>query len=135
MTDLPHPLTAANIRYLLVIRELDPQQQGARSVDIAQRLGVSKPSVTTMTRSLVKLGLVEKERYSAVFLTGSGRRMAEAYAVCCALLLRHLARSLGFPNADYRDAACLLLAETPAELLPELHRKLAQAQPPAAVRK
>ena len=49
---MPHAqqaLTAANIRYLLVIRELGVQQRGVRGSDIAQRLGVTRPSVFTMT--------------------------------------------------------------------------------------
>ena len=43
MTNRNPALTAANIRYLLVIRELDTEKRGARCIDVAKALGVTKP--------------------------------------------------------------------------------------------
>ena len=74
MTKEGQALTAANIRYLLVIRELDTRRRGARGTDIARQLGVTKPSVFTMTRNLRELGLAEQEKYGAVCLTPLGRQ-------------------------------------------------------------
>jgi Mn-dependent transcriptional regulator len=119
-------LTAANIRYLLVIRELDAHQRGARGSDIAQQLGVTKPSVFAMTRNLRELGLIEKEKYGTVFLTERGRIKAERYAACYSLILERLERSLGCAGADYRNAACELLADTPEGDLPLLRIRLQQ---------
>lgn len=43
MTNQNPTLTAANIRYLLVIRELDAEERGARCIDVTARLGAAKP--------------------------------------------------------------------------------------------
>jgi Mn-dependent DtxR family transcriptional regulator len=119
-------LTAANIRYLLVIRELDAQQHGVRGSDIAKQLGVTKPSVFAMTRNLLELGLVKKEKYGTVFLTEPGQQKADQYADCYALLLRQMEGSLRCTGADCRNAACELLAEIPEGELPKLRMRLRQ---------
>ena len=124
MENQQQTLTAANIRYLLAIRELDAGQRGVRGSDIAQRLGVTKPSVFTMTRNLQGLGLVEKEKYGTISLTVSGRQKAERYTDCYALVLRQMERSLGCTGADCRKAACELLADTPEQDLPLLRLRL-----------
>lgn len=77
MTNGNPALTAANIRYLLVIRELDTEKRGARCIDVAKALGVTKPSVTTMIVTLRGFGLVTKEKYGTVHLTKIGREKAE----------------------------------------------------------
>lgn len=45
-------MTAASIRYLLAVHALCAQGQGARCVDVAERLGVTKPSAHAMIESL-----------------------------------------------------------------------------------
>ena len=79
MTKEGQALTSANIRYLLVIRELDTQQHGVRGSDIAKQLGVTKPSVFAMTRNLLELGLVKKEKYGTIFLTELGQQKADQW--------------------------------------------------------
>ena len=44
-------LTASNIKYLLVLKDLDAGRKGTRCVDVASKLGVSRPSVYTMINS------------------------------------------------------------------------------------
>ena len=74
---MEHPekaLSAAAIKYLLTIAELCGKRPGARCVDIAGRMGVSKPGAHSMIRNLCEAGLAEKERYGTVFLTDAGCR-------------------------------------------------------------
>lgn len=59
---------------ILVIRLL---RGSCRNVDIAERLGVSKPSVTKALGNLVRRGLAEVVDHD-VRLTPEGRRLAEA---------------------------------------------------------
>ena len=59
MTNQNPTLTAANIRYLLVIRELDAEKRGARCIDVAKILGVTKPSVTTMSILVLNLRKIQ----------------------------------------------------------------------------
>ena len=67
-------MTPASIRYLLVLDDLCREGRGVRSVEIAARMNVSKPSAHSMLQNLCQAGLVEKERYGTVFLTPEGRR-------------------------------------------------------------
>ena len=126
MTNEGQALTAANIRYLLVIRELDTQQHGVRGSDIAKLLGVTKPSVFAMTRNLLERGLVKKEKYGTVFLTELGRQKADQYADCYTLLLRQIEDTLRCAGSDCRNVVCELLADTPEGDLPKLRTRLRQ---------
>ena len=57
---MEHPekaLSAAAIKYLLTIAELCGKRPGARCVDIAGRMGVSKPGAHSMIRNLCEAGL------------------------------------------------------------------------------
>ena len=67
-------LTAANIRYLLAIEDLDRDGKGVRCVDVAQALGITKPSVHSMVDSMKDMGLLEKPHYGVIRLTDLGRR-------------------------------------------------------------
>ena len=60
---MEHPekaLSAAAIKYLLTIAELCGKRPGARCVDIAGRMGVSKPGAHSMIRNLCEAGLAER---------------------------------------------------------------------------
>jgi len=124
MTNQNPTLTAANIRYLLVIRELDAEKRGARCIDVAKILGVTKPSVTTMIGTLHGFGLVTMEKYGTVHLTETGREKAAWYADCLDLLLSQFEDALGPSGIDYRNAACTVLAETPESILRDLRQRL-----------
>lgn len=112
-------LTASNIRYLLTIQSLDREGKGARSVDIATEMGLSKPSVHNMMRTLIEMGLVRKDFYGAAYLTETGRRLAvcyDRYYHSVSGLLRN-----SFPElSDVQPAACYLLSEIPSEDLETL---------------
>lgn len=80
MTNAPKPLTASAIKYLLILLELCKNETGARCMDIAGQLHVTKPSVHSMIGNLCSAGLAEKKKYGNVFLTPAGRAEAERYA-------------------------------------------------------
>ena len=83
MMNAPKPLTASAIKYLLVLLGLCKNETGARCMDIAGQLHVTKPSVHSMIGNLCSAGLAEKKKYGNVFLTPVGRAEAERYAGCC----------------------------------------------------
>lgn len=62
--------------YLETILLLEMRNGTVRSVDIANELGYSKPSVTRAMGVLKKAGLVEQESYGTIHLTDSGRKRA-----------------------------------------------------------
>lgn len=49
----------------------------ARATDLAERLGISKVTVTKTIQRLVREGLVTSEPYRSIFLTDSGKDLAE----------------------------------------------------------
>ena len=66
------PLTATMEDYLEAIFVLDKNKKVVRVKDIAKRLDVKMPTVTSMLRTLNDRGLVNYEKYEYVELTGSG---------------------------------------------------------------
>ena len=64
--------------YVELIAELIETRGEARPVDIAERLGVKPPTVTKNISRLKAAGLVRREPYRAIFLTGAGQELAEA---------------------------------------------------------
>lgn len=62
--------------YLETILLLEMRNGTVRSVDIANELGYSKPSVTRAMGVLKKAGLVEQESYGTIHLTDAGRKRA-----------------------------------------------------------
>ena len=107
-------LTAAHIRYLLVLRRLTAASGHTRCVDLAAALELSPPSVHNMVDTMTALGLVQKGTRGAVSLTEYGSRTAERYQRyyhSAAALLRQ-----GFPELP-EPQICQLLAQVPEESL------------------
>ncbi len=105
MTNAPKPLTASAIKYLLILLELCKNETGARCMDIAGQLHVTKPSVHSMIGNLCSAGLAEKKKYGNVFLTPAGRAEAERYAGCCQQLSGRMQQSLGLNAEDAYSAS------------------------------
>lgn len=63
--------------YLEAIYILEIENQKPKSVEIARRLGVSKPAVNKAMNELLKLKYIEKEPYGDITLTESGRKIAK----------------------------------------------------------
>ena len=68
---------ALNDDYLELIADLIAKTGEARTVDIAGCLGVAQPTVTKVVARLKREGLVMSEPYRAIYLTESGRAIAE----------------------------------------------------------
>jgi DtxR family Mn-dependent transcriptional regulator len=69
-------LTRSQIRYLITIYKLSDDEKGIRSIEIAEALGVTRPSVSRMLNNLIKMGLLDKRNCKNVFLTESGKTLA-----------------------------------------------------------
>lgn len=67
--------------YVELIADLLDQGQEARQVDLADRLGVSQPTVAKMLTRLSQEGFVIRKPYRGIFLTDVGREMAEKVRV------------------------------------------------------
>src|SRR5438552_493250 len=63
--------------YLETINSLIAEKGYAASVDIAERMRVSKPTVTSIVKKLDKEGYLIHEKYRGMKLTQRGKRLAE----------------------------------------------------------
>ena len=70
-------LTQALEMYVKTIHELEDEFGAAAPSDIAEKLAVKAPSVTSALQKLDSLGMAEYQRYQHVKLTDKGRMVAE----------------------------------------------------------
>ncbi len=63
--------------YVEAIADLIEEHGAARATDIAKALGVTHVTVIRTVRRLQREGLVDSQPYRAIFLTESGRVLAE----------------------------------------------------------
>ena len=104
-------LTVANEDYLECMVRIESEEgetNGVRSVDIAQRLGVSKASVNKAVSALKASELVEQSHYGKVILTDRGREVGTAIWYRHRLIRTFLVQELGveFERAD--SEACMM---------------------------
>ena len=60
-------LTAAHLRYLLAIYEVSRTHLDISSRSIAEKLGVTKPSVVRILNLLMEQGMIVKEYYGKIY--------------------------------------------------------------------
>jgi len=65
-------LTPTMEDYLEAIYNLSKEKKAVRVKDIAQRLGVKMPTVTSMLKALREKGMIDHEKYEHPELTGKG---------------------------------------------------------------
>lgn len=106
----PH-LTVANEDYLECIVRIEleddaARDSGIRSVEIAQRLDVSKASVNKAITSLKTQGMVEQAHYGKVRLTELGREIGAQVWRRHRMLRAFLTDELGVDFARADEEAC-----------------------------
>ncbi len=99
-------LSASLEDYLEAIYRLSEAENQARSKDIAERLGVSRASVTGALRLLKKKGLANYEPYDVVTLTPSGRDAAAEVDRKHRILKSFFGEVLGVDSDLAQKAAC-----------------------------
>ena len=67
-------LTDSNLRYLLAIHHLAQQSTEVSPLALAQAMGVTKPSVTSILTSLMKQGVIVRRRYGKIYPRGMPQR-------------------------------------------------------------
>lgn len=99
-------MTASQEDYLEAILQLSEENRVARSKEIAERLNVSKASVTGALRQLKASGLVNHDPYSYITLTESGERIARDVIRRHEILADFLFRVLGLDQKAADENAC-----------------------------
>ena len=91
--------------YLKALYLLRGDQRPVPTRDLAQRLGISSPSVSEMVARLTAQGLVEHDRYRGQQLTKEGRKVALELVRHHRLLEMFLVEVLGYTWDEVHDEA------------------------------
>lgn len=107
-------LTNTHLRYLLAIYRLSQTTPDVGAAGVARAMSISKPSVTRMLNVLMERGLLVKERYGKIYLTGRGYLLARDFSSKIAILMERIPRmELGLSENEQWEAACALTAAIP----------------------
>lgn len=114
------PLTSVMEDYLEAIFDLNTEKKVVRVKDIARRLDVKMPTVSSMLKTLRDRGLVNYEKYEYVELTRTGSEVGEEMHRRHDILLKFLTEVLKVDATVADDEACkmehVLSEETLASL-------------------
>lgn len=105
--------------YLEAILALEEEKGNVRSIDVAQRLEFSKPSVSRAMSLLRENGYVTMEKDGRLLLTPSGREIAERIYERHRLLTRWLI-TLGVSPEVAAEDACRIEHDISAESFAKL---------------
>ncbi len=116
----PGPLTSVMEDYLEAIFDLDREQKVVRVKDIARRMGVKMPTVTSMLKNLDERGLVKYRKYEYVDLTAGGKRVGREMRRRHELLSSFLTEVLKIDAAIADGEACSMEHNLSLETLERL---------------
>ena len=114
------PLTSVMEDYLEAIFDLDKQKKVVRVKDIAKRLNVKMPTVTSMLKTLSKRGLVHYEKYEYVESTQKGAAVGREMRRRHGILSRFLTEILKIEAKTADEEACKMEHSLSAETLDSL---------------
>jgi len=122
----------AHLRYLMAVYRLSQNKQDVSSVEVARRLGVSKPAVARMLKLLQEKELIDKKPYGRIFLTEKGLFLARS----CMALAEEICRcfpdgGLGLTPEEVRRAAYAAVAALPQERFLEKYNARFEGGPQA----
>lgn len=92
--------------YLEAILQLEDDSGQVRSVDVANKLGVTRPSVNKAISALKEAGLVSQELYGNITLTAKGREYAKDVMERHCTLRDFLITVLGVDHEHAETDAC-----------------------------
>ena len=100
------PLTPVMEDYLEAISDLDKEKKAIRVRDIAKRMDVKMPTVTSMLKTLNDRGLVHYEKYEYVELTEDGAEVGNEMRRRHEILLEFLTDILNIESIGANEDAC-----------------------------
>ena len=106
--------------HMETILQVLTEKKGVRASDIAQRMEVSKPSVTGALQTLAKQGLLNYEPYDVISLTDKGEKVAREVLRRHEVLSRFLMDVLAIPEKKAVETACGMEHAISAEIIEKL---------------
>lgn len=113
-------LSASSQDYLEAVLELTSEGESVRSVDIADRLSVSRASVSRALGVLRNAGFIEQERYGSITLTDAGKVAAREIKDRHIALRTFLVEMLGVEPIIAEQDACRMEHNISGETLQKL---------------
>ena len=113
-------LCAGQCRYLLSIYRLQQEKPRIRCVDIANDLGVTRPSVSKMMKCMVRMELVEPNYCEAVRLTKKRLEFAEKYNDGYDMTYTFFRRILRLAPEEAKEHAFLFMSTFPGATVQQL---------------
>lgn len=120
-------ICAGQYRYLLSIYRLMREKQRIRCVDIANDLGVTRPSVSKMMKCMVRMELVEPDYCEAVRLTERGQELAERYHSDYDMVYAFFRRMLRLTPTEAKEHAFQFLSAFPQSTVHKLSDVMARS--------
>ena len=126
-------LTSAHLRYLLAIYEVSQTHLDISSRSIAEKLGVTKPSVVRVMNLLMERGMIVKEYYGKIYLTDRGIFVAREVKRQLEQVLEHFPPvNTELTEEERQTAALALTAALPERVFTgKYERMLAPEEAPA----
>ena len=126
-------LTSAHLRYLLAIYEVSRTHLDISSRSIAEKLGVTKPSVVRIMNLLMDHGMIVKEHYGKIYLTDRGIFVArEVQAQLDRILQNFPPVKLELTDEERFNAALAMTSALPERAFTGAYERLLveEAEPP-----
>mgnify|MGYP000868162911 FL=1 len=93
--------------YLETILVLSRETDAVRSIDVANRMGYSRPTISVMMKKFRRDGLITMNEAGHITLTDSGRKIAERVYERHEVIAKFL-RSIGVGREQAYEDACLM---------------------------
>lgn len=110
--------------YLETVYILEIEHGHAHSVEIAKKLGVSKPSVTKAMKLLKEKGLIHKESYGSITLTPKGLELSMKVYRRHKMITLYLEHSLGISSYEATTNACKMEHIISSEMMNSIEQYL-----------
>jgi len=110
-------LSASLEDYLEAIHHIESEKGAARAKDIAERVGVSRPSVTGALKTLAERELVNYAPYDVITLTAGGKAAAKDVVRRHTVLREFFTKVLAAGEQEANEAACKMEHAVPPAIL------------------
>ncbi len=114
-------MTSSLEDYLEAVFVLSNQKGSVRVTDIAEHLGVSKPSVNRAVNTLTQIGFLEHITYGEIVITPEGESYAANVLRRHKLIKQFLIDKLGVSEKSAEEDACKMEHVMSAETIEKLY--------------
>lgn len=115
-------LCSGQCKYLLAVYELGKTKKTVRSVDIANKLSVTRSSVSRMLKCMSRIGLIKSEYSLNVQLTDLGIEMGEKISEKFEIIYKFFFEILKLTEKEAYDQTIVFIASFPEKTVERLSK-------------